>query len=413
MKFWSRLIAIISLCTLLKSRTVQVEARGSNEAPKETWVLVLSIVGIIFLLCLSGTISGLNLAILSLDLTDLKVLSNAGSGDEKEHARKILPVRNRSNYVLCAFSVAEVAVDSGNTVLIESLTNSWIAILISTILITIFAGILPQAICHRHALVIGARTIWLTYIIMIITFLLAYPISLLLDCLIGEEISQFHDRKYLSSYIEMTKKDNALGNVELAAVTGALALKAKKVSEVMTPIKDVLMLPSTAVIDQTTLMNVLHSGYSRVPIYDGRRDNITGVLHVKELAAVLIFEMNNKNIASSNKVNIKYIIDQVKRELIFVSADASLGKDNLINQFKRGLHLAFVVNGNSHPLSKKPVIGIITLEDLIEEILQTEIVDETDTVSDNRKKEKRARIYTREIINALQKHKDSIIKGKQ
>ena len=404
-----RLRILLGTLTFAIIRLGRVVADGSTtEAPKkETWVLALSIVGIIFLLLLSGIISGLNLAILSLGLTDLKVLSTAGTGDEKEHAKKILPVRNRSNYVLCAFSVAEVAVDSGNTVLIESLTNGWIAILISTVLITIFAGILPQAICHRHALVIGAKTIWLTYIIMIVTFPLAYPISLLLDCLIGEEISQFHDRKYLSSYIEMTKKDNALGNVELAAVTGALALRAKTVSQVMTPLNDVLMLPSTSVIDQKTLMNVLQSGYSRVPIYEGRKENITGLIHVKELAAVFIFEMSNNHNSSNNKVSIKSIIDQVKRELIYVSADASLGKDNLINQFKRGLHLAFVVNGNNHPLSKKPVIGIITLEDLIEEILQTEIVDETDTVSDNRKKEKRAKIYTREIINSLQKHKEN------
>lgn len=411
---WLRPLTLGAVITIWSFASVFAED-DKKEPTKPPWVLAVSIVGIILLLFLSGLVSGLNLAILSLDLTDLKVLSNAGPvGDEKdmkkkEYAKRILPIRSRSNYLLCAFSVAEVAIDSATTVLIESLTNGWLAILISTILITIFAGIIPQAICHRHALLIGARTIWLTYIIMIITFPLAYPISLLLDCMIGEEISHYHDRKYLSNYIELTKKDNAMGNVELAAVTGALALKAKKVSEIMTPLNDVVMLPSTAIIDQKTLNKVLDSGYSRVPTYEARKENITGILHVKELVAVFLWEMNKNN--NVHKVVIKDIIEQAKRELIYVSAEASLGKDNLINQFKRGLHLAFVVNGNNHPLSKKPVIGIVTLEDLIEEILQTEINDETDTVSDNRKKERRIKTHAREIIKALDRHKDSS-KGK-
>ena len=124
------------------------------------------------------------------------------------------------------------------------------------------------------------------------------------------------------------------------------------------------MLPSTAVIDEQTLMNVLQSGYSRVPIHEGRKDNITGVLRVKELAAVFIFEMRDKIIINnnSNHHRVKTIIRHVKRELIYVSADASLGKDNLINQFKRGLHLAFVVNGNNHPVSKNQWLELLHLK---------------------------------------------------
>lgn len=76
----------------------------------------------------------------------------------------------------------------------------------------------------------------------------------------------------------------------------------------------------------------------------------------------------------------------MERELIHVSANASLGNDYLINQFKRDLHLAFFCEWKKSSRIKNPLVGIITLQDLVEEILQTEINDETVTVSDDRKK---------------------------
>lgn len=202
-----------------------------------------------------------------------------------------------------------------------TLANGGIAILVSTILITIFTGIIPQAICYRHALLIGGRTIRLSYMNTYIhththihthTYIhkyththtqihqLVYPIILLLDCLIGEEISQVHDRKYLSSYIGMTK-DNALGTVELVAVTGAFALRTEKYQEswyhwIMIPLNhDTIESWYGRIVWFITLMNVLQSGYSRVPMYEGRKDNITSSQRTCRCFHTLNEEQNNNN----------------------------------------------------------------------------------------------------------------------
>lgn len=364
--------------------------------------LIGSIVGIICLLILSGLISGISLALLCLDITDLRVISTAGSEKEQQYAKRILPIRRHSNYIICAFIIAEVAVDSATTVLIEGITNSWIAILVATILITIFGGIVPQVVCHRYSLLVGAKTYILAYIIMIITFPLAYPISKLMDVIIGDDVGQVHSRKYLMSYIEMTKKENSLGKYQVSTITGTLQLKDKTAAQAMTPLKDVFMLSTSAIINQVTLNKVLLSGYSRIPIYEKNRENIVGLIHIKELVAVFAYDL-------SITIPVKFVVERVPRPLIFIDSEAPLNKDSLVNRFKEGLlHLAFVVKSSEKPSPPDhPIIGILTLEDLIEEILQTEINDESDLISDNKFKKKRKDItYAHKLLNSLKHLKE-------
>ena len=75
------------------------------------------------------------------------------------------------------------------TVFLEDLLGSGVyAVLGSSLSIVIIGEIFPQALCTRHALYVGAKTILLTQIFMVLTFPLAYPISLVLDKILGEEL---------------------------------------------------------------------------------------------------------------------------------------------------------------------------------------------------------------------------------
>jgi metal transporter CNNM len=68
----------------------------------------------------------------------------------------------------------------------DSLTTGLGAILGSTAAIVIFGEIVPQAVCSRHGLYVGAKTIWLMKLFVGITFIASYPISSILDYVLGD-----------------------------------------------------------------------------------------------------------------------------------------------------------------------------------------------------------------------------------
>jgi len=68
------------------------------------------------------------------------------------------------------------------------LTSGITGLIVSTSIITIFGEIIPQAVCSRYALVIGAHTTWLVYFFMFVTFPISFPISAILDKVLGDEV---------------------------------------------------------------------------------------------------------------------------------------------------------------------------------------------------------------------------------
>lgn len=348
---------------------------------RELLALHMKVIVIAGLLLLSGLFSGLNLGLMALDKNELQVIISCGSEREKRYARAIEPVRRRGNYLLCSILFANVLVNSTIAVLLEELTSGLVAVITSTVFIVMFGEILPQAFCSRHGLAVGAKTVALTYFCMVVTFPLSFPVSACLDWVLGEEIGHAYDRERLMEFIRVTRDYNNLETDEVNIISGALKLKRIQLAEVMTRIEDVFMLDAAARLDFDTILGVLEQGYSRVPVHEpGNKKNIVALLLAKDLALL------DPNQATP----LQTLVGFYGRPLMFLFEDTTL--DAALDEFKTGRsHLAFVRrvldDGDRDPVYE--ITGIVTLEDVIEEIMQMEINDETDLLSDNRRKRRR------------------------
>lgn len=213
---------------------------------------------------------------------------------------------------------------------------------------------------------------------MVLTFPLSWPISKILDKVLGEEVGKVYNRERLLELIRLSKQqEKGLGLCqEVQIVTGALEFSRKVISDVMTPTKDVFMLPSDTVLDPSTVIAIAKSGFTRIPVYErANRNIIVHILNVKDLALL----------DPEDKIPLKTICQFYNRPVKYVKEDLPLTV--MLEEFKKGNnHLAIVrrnkAEGKAEPIYE--VVGLISLEDIIEEIIQSEIRDEYDVIRDSR-----------------------------
>ncbi|XP_037536793.1 metal transporter CNNM4 [Nematolebias whitei] len=354
------------------------------------------------LLVLSGIFSGLNLGLMALDPMELRIVQSCGTDKEKKYARKIEPIRRKGNYLLCSLLLGNVLVNTTLTILLDDLIGSGLgAVVASTSGIVIFGEIVPQALCSRHGLAVGANTILLTKLFMLLTFPLSWPISKLLDRILGQEIGTVYNREKLVEMLKVTEPYNDLVKEELNMIQGALELRTKTVEDVMTPLSNCFMLSSDRVLDFNTMSEIMESGYTRIPVYDNERSNIVDILFVKDLAFV----------DPDDCTTLKTITKFYNHPVHFVFHDTKL--DAMLEEFKKGKsHLAIVqkVNNEGEGDPFYEVLGLVTLEDVIEEIIKSEILDESDLYTDNRNRKKVAHNKNKRDFSAFKHESESKVK---
>ncbi|KAM8760723.1 metal transporter CNNM4 isoform 2-T2 [Acanthopagrus schlegelii] len=372
------------------------------EEEKSLLPIWLQAIIIAFLLVLSGMFSGLNLGLMALDPMELRIVQSCGTEKEKKYARKIEPIRRKGNYLLCSLLLGNVLVNTTLTALLDDLTKSGVgAVIASTIGIVIFGEIVPQALCSRHGLAVGANTVLATKLFMLITFPLSWPISKILDCVLGQEIGTVYNREKLVEMLKVTEPYNDLVKEELNMIQGALELRSKTVEDVMTPISNCFMIHSDAVLDFNTMSEIMESGYTRIPVYEDERSNIVDILFVKDLAFV----------DPDDCTTLKTITKFYNHPVHFVFHDTKL--DSMLEEFKKGKsHLAIVqkVNNEGEGDPFYEVLGLVTLEDVIEEIIKSEILDESDLYTDNRTRKKVAPNKNKRDFSAFKHESESKVK---
>ncbi|CAH0493917.1 unnamed protein product [Peronospora farinosa] len=339
---------------------------------------------------MSAIASGLTLGLMSLDKVSLDVIVRAGdrSGATKDEvmkakaARRILPVRADSNLLLTTLVLTTVAVNSLLPILIADLTSGLVGFFASTILILIFGEIVPQSLCSRHALSIGSRFVPVVKVLRLVLYPFAKPVSYALDCTVGENVDTMFTKRELQKLVDIHVRRKVMHPDEGHIVRGAMSYKYKVVSDIMIPADKLFTLPISfstfTILNMEVLKMIYNNGYSRIPVWNKDQNDVVGIVFTKDL----IYVDPNQDIPLMAFAR----VFAVAAHRIWL--DAQLGE--VLSVFKMGsTHMALVYDvnnsGPSDPFYK--LKGLVTLEDIVEEILQSKITDEIDSLEARQKRQ--------------------------
>ena len=327
------------------------------------WLLI-SIVALFLLLLLSALISGAEVAFFSLSKEKIVAAAQSKLSKDKivvellENPQKLLATILISNnfinilIVLIFAYIGESVFSHISSVLLKFL----IEVVLVTFLILLFGEVLPKVYATRNALKFSSFMAFpLKILSKLLTFVSAPLMSLtnVIENRLGQKQSSLSVEK-LSQALELTSNESTTKD-EQKILEGIVSFGNTETGQIMTPRIDVFALSNMETYEKV-ISKIVDKGYSRNPVYSENTDDIIGVLYAKDLLPHL------------NKSNFKW--QSLIRDPYFVPENKKL--DDLLKEFQeKKNHLAIVVDeygGTS---------GIITLEDVIEEIVG-DINDEFD-----------------------------------
>ena len=334
-------------------------------------LVAFNAVVLIALLISSALISGTEVAFFSLSTTELKELLEKTKGESivaklLERPRKLLAtilITNNFINILIVLLFASIAdhafgdFDYQLNVYYFSLSLRFlIEVILVTFLILLFGEVLPKVYASRNALKFSLSMSKFIHVISLILTPLSMPLISLTKAIekrLGSKNNNF-SVETLSQALELTS-EGATTKDEQKILQGIVNFGNTETVQIMKPRIDIFALSSDEPYQQV-LDKILEHGYSRNPVYKENIDTIIGVLYAKDLLAHL------------NKKDFKW--QSLVREPFFIPENKKL--DDLLSEFQeKKNHLAIVVDeygGTS---------GIVTLEDVIEEIVG-DINDEFD-----------------------------------
>ncbi len=162
---------------------------------------------------------------------------------------------------------------------------------------------------------------------------------------------------------QRSQPDSRIPDAEIDLLQHSLAFADLTVADALVPLRVVKSVSATDAVGPILMDELSRSGHSRFPVYDGRRENVVGVLHLRDLV--------------SGKKPGRTVADVMRRDLTYVHEDFTLPRA-LQAFLSTRRHLFLVVN------SFEELVGIMTIEDVLEQLIGKQIVDEFDRYDDLR-----------------------------
>ena len=318
----------------------------------------------VLLLFASGFVSASEIAFFSLSPSDLNDIENDDHPSDK-HIRSLLGDSERllatilisNNFVnvtiimLCNFFFAGV-IDFGTSVILEFLVIT----VVLTFLLLLFGEIMPKIYSAQHTLKFSRMAapiiVFLKKVFSPLSNMLVRSTVLVNKCVSKKNYNISVDE--LSQALELTDKNEI--SEESNILEGVIRFGGETVKEVMTPRMDIVDLEIQASFSEV-MACVVENAYSRIPVYEDSIDNIKGILYIKDLLPYL---KKGNDFKWQNLVRPAFFVPETKMI------------DDLLRDFQANkIHIAIVVDEFGGTL------GIVTMEDIIEEIVG-EINDEYD-----------------------------------
>lgn len=175
-----------------------------------------------------------------------------------------------------------------------------------------------------------------------------------------------HSAEELKYIVESSHHEGHLQGFEQAAIRKLLELGEISTREVMVPRRDIVAVPMNADLDELLRICIEHK-YSRLPVYEGSPEHITGVVHYKDLMKA----WQERKLAADHRIRARaFQLSRFVRKPLVVPESKPLNQ--LVDEFRqRRAHMAVVVDEFG------TISGVVTLEDVLEEVFG-EIADEHD-----------------------------------
>ncbi len=279
--------------------------------------------------------------------------------------------------ILVANSLADVTTAALATYIMETVFRHFhlsgglgfsLGIAIATITLLIFGEIIPKNIAKGRGESLFRSTLWLTNILFylfypIVTFLINFS-NFVISIFGGKNddgsqwVSSEREIRFLIDYIH---QKGLIEREKTEMLQNIFELGRTPIKEIMVPTVDIISVYSEATI-QDVLNIFLEHHFTRLPVYEKNKDNVVGMIHLKDVMAELLKKEQKK-------------IKELIRPILFVPESVKVNQ--LLRQFRQQhMHMAMVLNEHGS------IVGLITLEDLLEEIVG-EIADEHEPETKN------------------------------
>lgn len=298
-----------------------------------------------------------------------KVKMKVAVEDRKSGAKKALELTESFDKTLTTLLVGNNLVNVAlSTISVTFFTllaigAEWISLvstLVVTVVLLIFGEIVPKMLAKANPENVAYKVSYIVYILRIIL----YPFILFFTAL-QKLISRNQEKKIISqdellAIMDEMIDDGTLEEENVNIIKNVLDIKDRIVKDIMVPRMEMEAIDYSWSLEEVKEL-VLASKYSRIPVYKKDKDNIVGVLHIRDFYPALL---------KNNRLSWKRIIKPVH----YVASTMKV--DDLIKNFQNNKSHLAVVSGEYGD-----VIGIVTMEDAIEEIIG-EIYDEHDIFGD-------------------------------